>query len=55
MTPESRNSPLLDNGSPVRVSAGTDNNKVIHELSKVVVPRQFVPSYKREFIRELIN
>jgi hypothetical protein len=40
MTPENRNSPLLDNGSLTHVSVTT----VIHELFEMVIPIQLAPS-----------
>jgi hypothetical protein len=58
MTPESRNSPLLDNGSLNRVSAATDTrcyeidtsfvatdgHRIIVELFEVMISIRFAPS-----------
>jgi hypothetical protein len=47
MTPESRNSPLLDNGSLKHVSVTTNRHAIMHELLGMVISIWFAPSYKR--------
>jgi hypothetical protein len=46
MTPENRNSPLLDNGSLKHVSVKANRHGIIHKLFEVVISVRFAPSYK---------
>jgi hypothetical protein len=52
MMPESRNNPLLDNGSITHVSVTTNRHAIVHELLEVVVSIRFAPSYKRGHVIE---
>jgi hypothetical protein len=47
MTPESRNSPSLYNGSLKHVFVATNRHALIDELLGVVISIWFAPSYKR--------
>jgi hypothetical protein len=43
MTPESRNSQLLDNSSLKRVSAATDEHRIIEKLLEMVISIRCAP------------